>query len=77
MANLKGKFITIKIVYNCFLAQNDNFPEHTVEEGFLYPIPHPKILSYNCSIVNIKSMICWRTAYGLGLVCHITSVSEI
>lgn len=55
----------------------ENFPEQTVEEGILYPVPYPKILSYNFSVFNMKSKICWRTAYGLGLVCSITSASEI
>lgn len=69
--------MAVKRVSNSFLAQGGNFLEHTAEEDLTYPVPYPKILSYNGSTLNIKSVSCWRTALGLGLGCSITRDSEI
>lgn len=42
-----------------------------MEKDVLCPVLHQKTLSYRVSIINIKSMICWRTA--LGLVGYLSS----
>lgn len=62
--------MAVKRLSKSFLAQGGNFPEHTVEEDVTYPVPYPKILSYNGSSLNMECDLLENSTWFGAAVSH-------